>query len=60
LRARKTESPGSLKRRLATAEEEMEAAGGFDHRVVNDVLEDAVAAIERILGSFPNPTRWTT
>jgi guanylate kinase len=53
LSARMTEAPEDLARRLANAEAEMIAAGEFDHRIVNEVLEDAVDALARILEGTP-------
>lgn len=49
LEARRTESPEALERRLRNAEDEMEAAPEFDHRVVNDDLEEAIVGVVRIL-----------
>jgi guanylate kinase len=53
LQARSTESPAALEVRLAAAEVEMGAAGEFDHRIVNDVLEQAVEGLGRILEGTP-------
>jgi guanylate kinase len=49
LHRRKTEDDASFALRMANAEHEMEAAREFDHRVVNDSLEEAVAEVLRIL-----------
>jgi guanylate kinase len=49
LHRRKTEDDASFSLRMANAEHEMEAAGEFDHRVVNDDLEEAVSEVLRIL-----------
>jgi guanylate kinase len=49
LHRRKTEDDTSFALRMANAEHEMEAAGEFDHRVVNDDLEEAVSEVLRIL-----------
>jgi guanylate kinase len=49
LHRRKTENDESFALRMANAEQEMEAAGEFDHRVLNDDLEEAVAEVLRIL-----------
>lgn len=49
LAARGSEAPGALERRLATARAELAAAGEFDARVVNDRLDEAVAALARII-----------
>jgi guanylate kinase len=50
LEGRGTEDSRERERRLATAREELAAAGEFDEIVVNDSLEDAVSALERLLG----------
>ena len=49
LHRRKTEDDASFSLRMANAEHEMRAAGEFDHRVVNDDLEEAVSEVLRIL-----------
>lgn len=49
LRERGSDSEGQLEIRLETAAEEMEAAGEFDHTVVNDDLERATDEIEAII-----------
>jgi guanylate kinase len=49
LRARGTEDEERMRARLATARRELEAAGEFDRRVVNDDLERAVEEVDRIL-----------
>ncbi len=57
LRARRTEDDERLRRRLETAEEELAAAGEFDHRVVNDQLERAVDQVNRILEQGRGPEK---
>ena len=49
LRARGTEDETRMARRLESARRELEGAGDFDHRVVNDRLEQAVDQVNRIL-----------
>ena len=49
LRSRGTDDPQAIEARLAIAGQEMEAAGQFDYTVVNDNLDEAVAAIEGII-----------
>jgi guanylate kinase len=49
LHRRKTEDDASFALRMANAEHELEAADEFDHRVVNDDLEEAVSEVLRIL-----------
>jgi guanylate kinase len=46
---RGTDSSEDVERRLAVAQEELEAASEFQHVVVNDRLEDAVAQLEAIV-----------
>lgn len=52
LRRRGTESDASLQARLARAREEMKHEAGFDHVVINDRLEDAVAETIDIVHRF--------
>ncbi len=47
---RGTESPEVLERRLRKAEDENRESVKYDHVVVNDDLEDAVAEVRRIAG----------
>jgi len=49
LHKRKTESEESFALRMRNAEEELEAAGEFDHRVVNDDLEHAIDEVMALL-----------
>jgi guanylate kinase len=49
LHRRKTEDDASFALRMANAEHELEAAREFDHRVINDDLEEAVSEVLRIL-----------
>ena len=49
LRRRGTEDEAGLQRRLETARRELDEAGWFDDRVVNDDLERAVESVNRIL-----------
>lgn len=58
LRARASDDPQQIEMRLAIARREMAMAGQFDHTVVNDRLEDAVARIEAIIaGEKAKPGR---
>ena len=50
LRSRGADDDDRIAERMAIAERELEAAGGFDHVVVNDTVEAAVDEIGRILG----------
>ena len=47
---RGTEDAGEQERRLATARTELDAAGEFDHVVVNDTVASATAELERLTG----------
>jgi guanylate kinase len=49
LRRRGTEDPEALSNRLRAAYEEVKRKGLYDHIVINDDLEEAVAALLRIL-----------
>ena len=49
LKGRGTEKPEVIKRRLERIPEEMSYRDHFDHVVINDKLEVAVAAIEEII-----------
>jgi guanylate kinase len=49
LEGRGTDSADAIDSRLETAELELAAQGDFDHRVVNDDLEQASAELERIV-----------
>jgi guanylate kinase len=56
LRGRGTESPEAIQRRLEVAHRELRQSGHYRHRVVNDLVEDALANIKTILteAGFPN------
>ena len=47
---RGTEDAQEQERRLATARTELEAAGEFDHVVINDTVASATAELERLMG----------
>ena len=49
LRGRGTESEEAMQRRLKTAIDELQHAGEFEHRIVNDVLDTAVREMTAIL-----------
>jgi guanylate kinase len=49
LRERATESSGEIDERLQLAHEQMQEAGDFDHVVMNDDVERAVAELDRIV-----------
>ena len=50
--SRGTDAPEAIERRVAKAEFELTKAPEFDHVVVNDRLDDAVARACEILGAF--------
>jgi guanylate kinase len=56
LRSRGTESDEDLDLRIAAAERELGAAELFDHVVVNDDLDRAVAEVAGILQATPPPS----
>ena len=49
LRGRGTESEKSLRRRLANASQEMQAADAYSYLIVNDRLEEAVQALKSVI-----------
>lgn len=51
LESRKTESPEQVERRLARAQDELEAVLDFDYAVVNDDLDRCVAAVGEIIAA---------
>ncbi|MFT4647071.1 MAG: guanylate kinase [Planctomycetota bacterium] len=53
LRGRGSETPESLERRLGKAEDEYRERNRYDHVVVNDNLDEAVAEVRRIAGLDP-------
>lgn len=55
LRSRGTDNEASLQLRLGKFEFEMEHASRFDHIVINDSLEKALAEAERIVKEFLEP-----
>ena len=52
LQNRKTETPESLKKRIARATEELTYQNRFDEVIVNDVLETALKDAEKIIRNF--------
>jgi guanylate kinase len=52
LRSRGTDDEASLQKRLGKARFEMTHAGQFDHIIINDNLEHALAEAERIVKEF--------
>lgn len=52
LRGRRTEDEATIARRLARVPMELEMGAAFDHRVVNDDLEKAIDAVQRIVHEY--------
>ncbi len=52
LNGRGTDAPEVIAKRIAKAEFELTKASEFDHVVVNDVLDEAVTQVERIVRDF--------
>jgi guanylate kinase len=52
LAARGSDQPEQIQRRLAAARAELEAAGEFDHRVVNDDLQRAVQELSELAATM--------
>ena len=57
LLGRKTESADALKKRLATAQHELDAVSEYDHVVVNGELEQAVVEVSAIIDTGGRPAR---
>jgi guanylate kinase len=55
LAGRGSDSPEQVERRLAAAREEVAAAGEFDHRVVNDDFDEALAELSRLAATMVEP-----
>jgi guanylate kinase len=55
LAGRGTETPEALERRLKKAEDEFRERGRYDHVVVNDRLEEAIAEVRHIAGLDGDP-----
>ena len=52
LRARSTEDEATIQRRLARTDMELDLGEQFDHRVVNDVLDGAIAETKEIVEHY--------
>jgi guanylate kinase len=57
LKARKTESPETLKKRLKWAQYEMDQAKQYDYTIINDDLEEAFEELKRIVIAENHPRR---
>ena len=55
LAARASDQPDQIERRLAAAKDELNAAGEFDHRIVNDDLDRAVEELARVAATMSGP-----
>jgi guanylate kinase len=55
LAARASDQPDQIERRLAAAKDELDAAGEFDHRIVNDELDRAVEELARLAATMVGP-----
>jgi guanylate kinase len=55
LAARASDRPEQIERRLAAAREEIAAAGEFDHRIVNDDLQQAVQELCELAATMSGP-----
>lgn len=52
LQSRGTETPETLEERVAKAASELELAPQFDHIIVNDDLDQAIAELAAVVGSY--------
>jgi len=57
LMKRQTDTPSAIRRRMAAARREMSCAPWYDETVVNDQLEQAVAAVKAIIRRRVKPQR---
>ena len=55
LAARASDRPEQIERRLAAAREELAAAGEFDHRIVNDDLQQALQELSELAATMSAP-----
>ena len=55
LAERGSDRPEQIERRLAAARDELEAAGEFDHRVVNDDLQRALQELSELAATMSEP-----
>jgi guanylate kinase len=55
LAARASDQPDQIERRLAAAREELDAAGEFDHRIVNDDLGRALRELTEVAATMSEP-----
>ena len=50
LRGRHTEDEQTIQKRLSEAKAEFERAKNFDYKIINDNVENAIKALEKITG----------
>jgi guanylate kinase len=55
LATRASDQPDQIERRLAAAKDELDAAGEFDHRIVNDDLDSALEELVRVAATMSGP-----
>jgi guanylate kinase len=55
LAARASDQPAQIERRLAAARDEIAAAGEFDHRIVNDDLQQALQELGELAATMSGP-----
>jgi guanylate kinase len=55
LAARASDQPDQIERRLAAARDELDAAGEFDHRIVNDDLGRALQELSELAATMSSP-----
>ena len=55
LAARASDQPAQIERRLAAARDEIAAAGEFDHRIVNDDLQQALHELGELAATMSGP-----
>jgi guanylate kinase len=55
LAGRASDRPEQIERRLAAARDELSAAEEFDHRIVNDDLDTALAELARVAATMSAP-----
>jgi guanylate kinase len=55
LAGRASDRPEQIERRLAAARDELDAAGEFDHRIVNDDLERALEELTHLAATMSAP-----
>ena len=55
LAARASDQPDQIERRLAAAQDELDAADEFDHRIVNDDVDRAVEELARLAATMSGP-----